>query len=53
MVFKLYDLAAADKEERSSAIEPVRLPVNSTALTKLSAMDRHAEVDARANLTAS
>ena len=49
MVFKLYDLAAADEGERSSAIEPVRLPVNSTALTKPSATDRHAEFDARDN----
>ena len=39
MAAKLYDLAAADEEERSSAIELVRLPVNSTALIKLSAMD--------------
>ncbi len=43
MVPKLYDLAAADEDQRSYAIEPVRLPVNSTALTKLSAMDRHAD----------
>jgi hypothetical protein len=49
MVFKLYDLATADEGERSSAIEPVRLPVNSTALTKLSATDRRAEFDARDN----
>jgi hypothetical protein len=47
MVPKLYDLAAADEDQRSYAIEPVRLPVNSTALTKLSAMDRYAEFDAQ------
>jgi AcrR family transcriptional regulator len=47
MAPKLYDLAAADEDQRSYAIEPVRLPVNSTALTKLSAMDRHPEFDAR------
>ena len=46
---KLDDLAAADEDQRSYAIEPVRPPVNSTALTKLSAMDRHAELDARDN----
>jgi AcrR family transcriptional regulator len=39
MVFKLYDLAAADEDDRSSAIEPVKLPVNSTALTKFDAQD--------------
>jgi AcrR family transcriptional regulator len=44
---KLDDLAAANEDQRSYAIEPVRLPVNSTALSKLSAMDRHAEFDAR------
>ncbi len=43
MVPKLYDLAAPNEDQRSYAIEPVRLPVNSTALTKLSAMDRHAD----------
>src|SRR5258708_19708791 len=32
---KLYDLAAADEDQRSYPIEPVRLPVNSTALTNL------------------
>jgi hypothetical protein len=36
MVPKLYDLAAADEDQRSYAIEPVGLPVNSAALTKLS-----------------
>lgn len=46
---KLDDLAAADEDQRSYAIEPVRPPVNSTALTKLSAMDRDAELDARDN----
>jgi hypothetical protein len=35
MVPKSYDLAAADEDQRSYAIEPVRLPVNSTALTNL------------------
>jgi AcrR family transcriptional regulator len=47
MASKLYDLMAADEDQRPYAIEPDRLPVNSTALTKLSAMDRHAEFDAR------
>jgi hypothetical protein len=47
MAPKSYDLAAGDEDERSCAIEPVRLPVNSTALTKLSTMDRHAEFHAR------
>jgi Bacterial regulatory proteins, tetR family len=47
MAAKLYDLAAADEDQRSSAIEPARLPVNSTALTELSAIDPHAEFDAR------
>jgi hypothetical protein len=47
MVPKLYDLAAADEDQRSYAIEPVGLPVNSTALTKLSAMNRYAEFDAQ------
>ena len=49
MVFELYDLTAADEDERSTAIEPVRLPVNSTALTKPSATNRHAEFDVRDN----
>jgi AcrR family transcriptional regulator len=47
MAPKSYDLAAGDEGERSCAIEPVRLPVNSTALTKLSTMDRHPEFDAQ------
>jgi hypothetical protein len=35
MAPKSYDLAAADEDQRSYASEPVRLPVNSTALTNL------------------
>jgi AcrR family transcriptional regulator len=46
MALKFYDLAAADEDGRSYAIKPVRLPVNSTALSKLSAKDRHADFDA-------
>jgi AcrR family transcriptional regulator len=49
MASKLYDLAAADEDQRSCAIEPIRLRVNSTALTKLSAMDRRSELDGRDN----
>jgi AcrR family transcriptional regulator len=49
MARKLCDLAAADEDPRSYAIEPVRLPVNPTALTKLSAMDRRFEFDGRDN----
>jgi AcrR family transcriptional regulator len=47
MASKHYDLAAADEDQPSSAIEPVRLPINSIGLSKPSAMDRHAEFDAR------
>jgi hypothetical protein len=36
MAPKSHDLAAGDEDERSWAIEPARLSVNSAALTKLS-----------------
>jgi hypothetical protein len=47
MAHKLCDLAAAGEDQRAYAIRPDRLPVNSTAPTKHSAIDRHAELDAR------
>jgi AcrR family transcriptional regulator len=40
---KLYDLAAADESPWLSAIEPVRLSASSTAFTKPSVLERHAE----------
>ena len=47
MAPKPYDLAAADEEQRSYAIEPVGLPDNSTAHTKHFSTYRHAAFDAR------
>ena len=47
MAPKPYDLAAADEEQRSYAIEPVGLPDNSTAHTKHFTTYRHATFDAR------
>jgi AcrR family transcriptional regulator len=49
MAPKLYDQTAADEDQRAYTIEPARSPVNSTALTKLSAMDRRSELDGRDN----